>query len=119
MDSYGSGVLMSFLKQPFGLAPVQEKTYVSLRCISYSIIRSRHWDSEVFYDDWGAPFVYGCAQRGYDKSRITSIRADGRANDGPWPTEWRHKSGPEVDFNRRQDPKKSWYPKNPNNDIPL
>lgn len=70
------------------------------------------------YDPWGTPMIYGNGYYGYTKDRQSALYSHGRIGDSPWDSEWRHKSGPPVEFNLGN-PAKSWYPPNPNDDIPL
>lgn len=96
-----------------------EKTIVLCRYInSGGGVQSKYWESEVFYDSWGAPMIYGDGYRGYDRGTKNVLEPRGQIGDHPWRSEWKHKSGPPVKFNLG-DTTKTWYPPNPNDDIPL
>ena len=99
--------------------PRPEKTIVLCRYINRGGgVQSKYWESEVFYDSWGAPMIYGDGYKGYDRGTKNVLEPRGQIGDHPWRSEWKHKSGPPVKFNLG-DTTKTWYPPNPNDDIPL
>ncbi len=113
---FGLGNL--FKRNPTVKQETAQKTIVMCRYVSNSSsLPSQHWESEVVYDAWGTPFIRGDSYSPWDRSRLSKITPYGSIP-GMWVGEWRHKSGPPVDFNNA-DPSKSWFPPNPNDNIPL
>lgn len=94
--------------------PDAGKTIVYMRDL-FSQEPARHWESPVDYDVWGTPFAYDYE---YGK-RPVLLKSNGRFGSYDW-QDWKHKSGPAVNFGAKNgDPKTSWFPKNPNDDLPL
>lgn len=76
---------------------------------------ARHWESPVDYDIWGTPFAYDYQ---FGKKPVV-LKSHGRFGSYDY-QQWKHKSGPAVNFSvKNGDPKTSWFPKNPNDDLPL
>lgn len=75
--------------------PKPEKTIVFLRAHK---IPAKFWESEVYYDAWGSPYVKG---DGYSDWIENPLKPNGKTHDTIGQTEWRHKSGPPVTFGDR------------------
>lgn len=91
-----------------------EKTVVYLR--TDGITPARFMEREVKYDAWGTPYVHADSHH-TDPYFTNTLKPNGRSSN-QW-LEWKHKSGPAVSFPDPSDPEKSWFPKNPNDDLPL
>ena len=107
---------MGFLAKIFGVkpkTPTVEKTVVYLR--THGITPARFMTSKVHYDAWGTPYIYGDA---FHDNWMTNTLNEAGGTSSMY-LEWKHKSGPPVSFTKKGDPQKSWFPKNPNNDLPL
>jgi hypothetical protein len=58
------------------------------------------WEAKVYYDAWGTPYVKGNPNAAGPEYRQNILTENGRTLDGLWKVEWKHKSGPEVNFSR-------------------
>jgi hypothetical protein len=94
------GALMTWVVLNFpqmnrdGIASEETRVHLrSMRSPAY------HWDAAVQYDAWGVPFIHHRANKA-GASDIT-LHKDGKTSDGwLYGTEWRHMSGPPVEFGK-------------------
>ena len=77
-----------------GLFNSAEPTIVFLRSMKTP---AKHWEATVHYDDWGSPYVKGTGSGASYGEK--ALHKNGKTSD-TWlyGTEWRHKSGPPVQF---------------------
>lgn len=78
-----------------------QPTFVSMRYTSAPV---HYWEARVHYDDWGQPFVKGSFFTTNAVESMTHILAPNGEITGLFhgSVQWRHKSGPEVDFTLAQ-----------------
>lgn len=82
-----------------------ERTVVYLR--TYDITPAKFMESEVYYDAWGSPYVYGDAF--HDSWMTNTLEPKGQTG-SRW-LQWKHKSGPAVTFPNTSEPDLGWFPR--------
>jgi hypothetical protein len=105
--------MLELIKKWLGGKPkiaAPEKTVVAVRRMS---VPFKMWNAKVFYDAWGSPYIYsplGITMQIHQHHRVSSYDDDqprplngkeGRCGDGPWTTEWKLISGPDVTWGDR------------------
>jgi hypothetical protein len=96
-----TGVVLPFVASmawdAFG--SLSNSTYVSMRSTRTP---AQRWEARVHYDSWGVPYIpYSTFRSGAACHEQTLLR-DGTTSDNYlYGTEWKHLSGPPVDFSRK------------------